>query len=288
MGPDFLCIGAPRTGTSWLYRNVKLHPDTWMPPIKELHYFDVLLPTLPLIASAFDHRAFVVRQATLQRLCRRRTWQKTQRARWFLRFLLLPRTDKWYLSLFSPSHGRVTGDVTPGYSFMEAYRVARVHALIPDARIIYLLRNPVTQMWSWAALHFSYWHRQGLKDVDEKRLERYLDRKSQTRIARHLENLETWSSFYPERQILVGFYDQIAENPYEFLRDIYGFLDLDSSDAVIPKTVCEKRGAGQYPPISDHFARYLTRQYHDQIEELHQRFSNRYTAGWLDLASERS
>jgi hypothetical protein len=287
MGPSFLCIGAPRAGTSWLYRNIKIHPDTWMPPIKELHYFDALLPALPLIVSVFDHRTYVVRQAVLERLCKSKTWQKRRRARWLLRFLLLPRTNKWYLSLFLPSQGRITGDITPGYSFMEASRVTRAHALIPDVRIIYLLRNPITQMWSWAALHFDLWHHQRLENIDRDRLETYLDKKSQTHIPKHLENLETWIKSYPEEQVFVGFYDQLAENPYELLQNIYKFLGLDSSDKFIPETVYIKRNMSQYPPLPDHFARYLTCQYYDQIAKLHQRFSNRYTANWLDFANER-
>jgi hypothetical protein len=38
--PDFLCIGAQKAGTSWLYQNLQEHPGIWLPPIKEIHYFD--------------------------------------------------------------------------------------------------------------------------------------------------------------------------------------------------------------------------------------------------------
>src|SRR5215471_17299234 len=41
-GPDFLCVGAHKAGTTWLYRQLDSHPDFWMPPVKELHYFDQL------------------------------------------------------------------------------------------------------------------------------------------------------------------------------------------------------------------------------------------------------
>jgi hypothetical protein len=36
--PDFLCVGAQKGGTSWLYRELERHPDFWMPPVKELQY----------------------------------------------------------------------------------------------------------------------------------------------------------------------------------------------------------------------------------------------------------
>ena len=48
-GPDFFCIGAQKGGTRWLYDQLQLHPDFWMPPVKELHYFDRL-------RDAFDPR----------------------------------------------------------------------------------------------------------------------------------------------------------------------------------------------------------------------------------------
>src|SRR3954454_19765639 len=40
--PDFLCVGAQKAGTSWLYQQLEPHPDFWMPPVKELHYLDQL------------------------------------------------------------------------------------------------------------------------------------------------------------------------------------------------------------------------------------------------------
>src|SRR5438132_13721254 len=49
--PDFLCVGAQKAGTSWLYRQLERHPDFWMPPVKELHYFDEL-SRVPAVACA--------------------------------------------------------------------------------------------------------------------------------------------------------------------------------------------------------------------------------------------
>jgi hypothetical protein len=37
-----LCIGAHKGGTTWLYQQLDSHPAFWMPPFKELHYFDQL------------------------------------------------------------------------------------------------------------------------------------------------------------------------------------------------------------------------------------------------------
>lgn len=38
--PHFLGIGAPRCGTTWLHNNLRAHSDIFIPPDKELHFFD--------------------------------------------------------------------------------------------------------------------------------------------------------------------------------------------------------------------------------------------------------
>jgi len=39
--PDFLGIGAQKAGTTWLYENLKQHPDLYFPPMKEVHFWDL-------------------------------------------------------------------------------------------------------------------------------------------------------------------------------------------------------------------------------------------------------
>ena len=40
MLPNYLVIGAARSGTGWLARNLRLHPEIFMHSKKELHFFD--------------------------------------------------------------------------------------------------------------------------------------------------------------------------------------------------------------------------------------------------------
>jgi hypothetical protein len=53
---DFVGVGAARSGTTWLARCLAEHPRIWIPPAKELHYFDndtVYEPTLARLREAF-------------------------------------------------------------------------------------------------------------------------------------------------------------------------------------------------------------------------------------------
>jgi len=38
--PDFLIVAPPKTGTTWVAANLGRHPEIYVPPEKELHYFD--------------------------------------------------------------------------------------------------------------------------------------------------------------------------------------------------------------------------------------------------------
>jgi hypothetical protein len=38
--PHFLGIGAQKAGTTWVFENLRLHPEIFMPPPKEIHFFD--------------------------------------------------------------------------------------------------------------------------------------------------------------------------------------------------------------------------------------------------------
>jgi len=40
MLPNFLLIGAARSGTTWIEKNLRAHPDVFLPARKELHFFD--------------------------------------------------------------------------------------------------------------------------------------------------------------------------------------------------------------------------------------------------------
>jgi hypothetical protein len=63
-------------------------------------------------------------------------------------------------------------------------------------------------------------------------------------------------------------------------------LELPASAEYIPAGVDRKVNACQYPAIPPQIARHLARQQYENIQRLHRRFANRYTAGWLRYAQE--
>jgi hypothetical protein len=38
--PNFLFVGAAKTGSTWMYRTLAAHPEVYVPSVKEIHFFD--------------------------------------------------------------------------------------------------------------------------------------------------------------------------------------------------------------------------------------------------------
>jgi hypothetical protein len=57
--------------------------------------------------------------------------------------------DKWYFSLFEDVPSKcLTGDITPAYSALPEEGVQYVFNLLPDVKIIHIIRNPIKRAWS--------------------------------------------------------------------------------------------------------------------------------------------
>lgn len=150
----FLCIGATKAGTSWLYSALSGHRDVHLRGIKELHYFDT-------IDAGKEARRIAEVEAARERLVR-----KAEAASFFARRRIQARiadheayldvlregggADAPYLEYLRAGAGRraVVGDVTPAYALLSRERLAQMAAMAPDVRFVYLLRDPVERLWS--------------------------------------------------------------------------------------------------------------------------------------------
>lgn len=285
MIPRFLVIGAQKSGTTWLDQNLRIHPEIWLPPEKEIHYFD-LPKNIPFVffvlAPERGDRYWVI-----NRLKRgyRRAKANPQAAGWYGRYYLLPRTDAWYKSLFTPGEGQIAGEITPHYAVMKDKEISHVHALAPNLKIIYLLRNPIERMWSQAAMHFSdrsgY---QGIHTIDQQAIIKFLCNSKQLAQGQYFKNLQRWEKYYPTDQVFTGFFEDITAAPERLLTAIFEFLGVNASADYISELAKQKIFARDYPDIPQSIAYLLAELLIEDIENLHQRFNHPYTAQWLALA----
>lgn len=281
MFPHFLCIGAQKAGTSWLHYNLKQHPQVWLPPIKELHYFDYpdSMPYIFKVTASTGHGRRA--RKTIRKFIGSATTLDSQL--WFCRYLLYPRHSNWYSSLFLPKEGQICGEMTPKYGVLSEDKVARIYALMPNLKVIYLLRNPIDREWSGAAMHFDKKGYETLDDVSESELMHYFGKQ---KYSYYLSTLHTWKKYYGNDQIFVGFYDQLKQDPKSLLQEIYRFLSVDDSEYHIPDSADQKVNSRPYPQMPVEIKHFLIETYSQTIEQLHQMFDNEYTEQWLQSTQD--
>ena len=146
-----LGVGAQKAGTTWLHRYLSDHPQVWMSPIKEMHFFDELY--LPELCGKLA-RAFYVNwfRKSAQAIVRSRAPSERQirMARDLLDRVEMQGDIARYRAFFDVRRGDALawGEITPSYSMLEPDHLAAIAAAFPEARPVFLMRDPVDRYWS--------------------------------------------------------------------------------------------------------------------------------------------
>lgn len=283
MYPDFLVIGAQKAGTTWLDRNLRTHPQIWLPPEKEIHYFDLPRP-LPF-ATLLLAPVRAARHWTKARL--QRDWKKVktgeQSIGWYLRYYFLPRTQHWYRSLFTPGLGQICGEATPRYATLPEKEIERIHRLMPDLKIIYLLRDPIDRMWSDAAMFQTrrFGGSCGTGDAATK-IAAFLRDPENLRHSRYAENLARWEAVFGASSLCVLLQEDVARTPQLVLDQVSEFLRLPRRK--MTRAGHRRINSNEYPMIDRSTEAALAVQLVDDLRQLVRKIQSPHVSAWLQRA----
>jgi len=280
MHPYFLCIGAQKAGTVWLYYNLIKHPEIWLSPLKEIHFFDYYRYHPYSFIRFFFHKRW--RRQLSYRLRHRQFLNTVYNAKWNLNFFFRPHTIEWYKTIFEPGEGKKTGDITPAYSILNLQEVEYVYRHLPHAKVIFIMRNPIDRAWSQVRM----WIKRGFVNIENEQ-QVFSKIRSRIQVSRsdYLLTLRNWETFYPKDQLFIGFFEELSECPEDFLRRLYDFLGISSAPEFMPKTLHSKYHVGLDIPMPPKVAFFLANMYYNDIVELNKRFGG-YTKNWLDTAEK--
>jgi len=286
--PDFLGIGGHRCGSSWLHTNLNAHPEIWLPPRKELHYFD-RSPAYPSPSYLGEDRFFrrLFGQEPHQRSYRRRVLRMIGAhllrpgrypLNWDLKYHLGRPSDAWYLSLFKPGSGKTKGEITPAYSLLDSEDVGRVKALLPDVKILFLMRNPVERAWS--SLRYD-----GLANSSVSAVASALESSGIAMRTDYVRTLAIWRKHFPADRIFTGFTDEVTHDPRGLLLRVFEFLGVDANEAHIPDSVKKKMNTSPEQDMDPAIKVMLTRRYLPLIEQLRDEFGGYAEEWWHEAQS---
>jgi hypothetical protein len=214
--PDFFIVGHHKSGTSALYEMLKAHPQVYLPAQKEPRF----------MASDMRERFRQPREHPH------------------------PQTLDEYLALFAGAPPQLrAGDASATYLWSRT-AAERIAELQPAARIIAILREPASFLFS---LHMTYLraHVESEKDFEralaleaERREGRRIPRRSHlpqlllySDHVRYVEQLRRYSAHFPPEQLLVLIYDDFRDDNAGTLRRVLRFLEIEEDSDIEPLQV---------------------------------------------------
>jgi hypothetical protein len=207
--PNFVILGAQKSGTTTLFETLADHPQIIPPFNKEAHYFD----------NNFD---------------------KSLNFGYRFHF---PLKLAMRLHGFFKNSSFITGEATPFYLFHPLVP-KRMKGVLPNAKFLVILREPVERAYS----HYQYAVKNGnetrtfedaianeIEEVNAEKLKLTIGQKFNNRLLQnnayisrscYYEQLNRWFKWYKPEQFFVFSSEYFFQYPEFFLKEIHGFLGV--------------------------------------------------------------
>lgn len=246
--PDFIVIGAQKSGTWSLYYNLSQHPNIVPALRKEVHFFDWKF-----------HRGTLFYRAHFPVVFEK--WRARVRRRAFF-----------------------TGEASPYYIF-HPLAPGRLKAVVPGARLIALLRNPVDRAYS----HYQHAVAKGQESLSFEKALREEKRRTGGEVGRmmadprynstshrnysyierglYAQQLERWFELFPRKQFLILHSERFRNDPPSAFREVCRFLGVPEWEPPQYREIVKRRYEPMRPETRTWLLDYF-RPYNRQLYEL--------------------
>ena len=284
-GPDFLLIGAARSGTTWLYQRLRLQRSIFVTPVKEIHYFDIYRRYSPWHWIRVRRMLLHLRRYCIYLFDRsgRNSESIPWLLKWGLNYFLMPKSHAWYRSLFRDQHGRIAGELTPAYALLDESCIAEVASINPGVRIIFQMRDPIDRAWSQTVMHLSLHRRPGAYEQYLDEIRTVVFRDEIINRSMYLETIDKWEKHIPRENICYLFFDDIEQQPSSMLDGLFAFLGAESgSEDVYRKDLTTRVGErdSQGRKIPAEIEKELAQIFYPMLTALERRFGGGYPGVW--------
>ena len=180
--PNFFIVGVGKGGTTSLYKYLSFHQEIYMSPIKEPNYF---------AKDIYDFHDCLDIQSPLENF-------------------------ESYIALFkNVKNEKAIGEASVSYLYSNIAPF-EIRKLIPDAKIIIILRNPIERALS----HFLMNLRDGLI-IDTEFCRAIQKRPLYLELGLYSKHIKKYYSIFSKEKILLLFYEDLKENPLDLLKKIW-------------------------------------------------------------------
>lgn len=199
--PTFFIVGAARSGTTSLDRYLSQHPEIYVTPKKETHFFAA--DSFPSCSGPGDERLST----------------------------LLIQDEEQYTQLFAEAKGTKAIGESSAFYLCFPHAAERIARTIPDAKIIITLREPVDRLYS----AYTFMVRDGRESLGlEEGLSQEKERKRQgwepiwwyKELSLYYKQVQYYMEVFGRQRVKVVLYNELFANPAQTLREVFAFLNV--------------------------------------------------------------
>ncbi len=197
--PNFLVIGAFKSGTNSLYHYLEAHSQVFMCPANEPSFF------------AFEG-------------------QKMSGCRWAEGVVT---NFEDYKKLFDGAAGKIAvGEVSPTY-LISLEAPGRIKHYVPDAKLVAILRHPVERAYSQWQMEYRQGNEKMIDFAEAIKVTKVVaDGTIRRRFvggSMYYQLLKKYYDAFDPSQICVLLFDRLSTDREGLVKKLYGFLNVDSS-----------------------------------------------------------
>ena len=204
--PNFLVIGAAKSGTTALYHYIEQHPDAFMSAVKEPKFFVFDGQSVPFGGPG----ARIFNNAAVQDLGA-------------------------YQALFEDGREALVRGEASTYYLYHPLAAATIRKYVPNMKMVAVLRDPIDRAFSGYVMHAmrgqeKITFEEAIADEPRRIREnwiwgRYMD------VGRYAAQLKRYWALFPKDQLRIYLYDDLQADSLSVVQDVYHFLKLDTAFA---------------------------------------------------------
>jgi len=264
--PNFLIIGANKAGTTSIYSYCSQHPQIFMSKIKE-----------PMFFSASPEFANTLRKNNNSKSSN-------------LANPKVVNSIEEYQNLFVGGESAIArGEASTSYLASPSKTIPKIKSMNPSMKIIACLRNPIDRAFSgYTMYHSAGLEKRSFEEAIADEIAGKFDGVPPGRrylcLGKYYWSLKKYLQAFGEEKVLILLFDDLKQNPTQFVKNIFDFLDVDSNFS--PSTNVKLNTSGHWlknkekPKISDKARTICQRFFSEDMKRLDEFISIEHT-NWL-------
>ncbi|WP_447926363.1 sulfotransferase domain-containing protein [Vreelandella sp. EE27] len=276
----FLCVGAQKSGTTWLHSQLENHPDVGFSDVKEVHYFNTIHNgSVLLTRRKIDHLERLVKnnRSALEKYFTNLSQGKSVDEG--IKRLLSPVDDQWYIDIFKRNTKKYAADFSPEYALLPKAGFDNIKKVSKNQKIIFMMRDPLSRSKSAIQYYFQMNDIQP-ESVTDSMVWDVASKDFIIKMSLYDKTISSLKESFAENQLKLMFFEDVMIDKQSAANEIYDFLNIDHVPLVEEKAE-ERVNSSKKVDFPDGVEDFLLSKLKETYSYMRANFSN-LPESWLN------